>query len=122
MSPLLGFVCDQRLTRAALQVIQAGRYDNKSTAEERDEYLVSCLLVFAVQAGHSYHLIIPPQRALLDVADEEPEEDDELDEATMLNDAIARTEEERALFTQMDVDRKIGEARAWAASGNLGKM
>lgn len=24
------------------KVIQAGKYDNKSTAEERDEYLVSC--------------------------------------------------------------------------------
>jgi ATP-dependent helicase STH1/SNF2 len=62
------------------------------------------------------------QRALLDVADEEPEEDDELDEAEMLNEAIARTEEERVLFTQMDKSRKESEALAWAASGHTGKM
>lgn len=31
-------------TDSSVQVIQAGRYDNKSTAEERDEYLVRHLL------------------------------------------------------------------------------
>lgn len=58
----------------------------------------------------------------MDVADEEPEDDDELDEAEMLNEAIARTEEERTLFTLMDKTRREQEAAAWAASGNPGKM
>ncbi|ORY76015.1 SNF2 family N-terminal domain-domain-containing protein [Leucosporidium creatinivorum] len=82
------------------KVIQAGRYDNKSTAEERDEYL----------------------RALLEVDDEEVEEDDGVDEAEQLNEAIARSEEERAIFTKMDRDRRAAEEHAWAAAGNPGKM
>lgn len=58
----------------------------------------------------------------MDGGDEEPEEDDELDEAEALNEAIARSEEERALFTQMDKDRKEAEEYAWAAAGNKGKL
>ena len=58
----------------------------------------------------------------MDGGDEEPEEDDELDEAEALNEAIARSEEERTLFTQMDKDRKEAEEYAWAAAGNKGKL
>lgn len=82
------------------KIIQAGRYDNKSTAEERDAFL----------------------RALLEADDGEPEEDDDADEADMLNEAIARTEEERAIFAQMDRDRRAAEEAAWAAAGNTGKL
>ncbi|GAA5970650.1 hypothetical protein JCM21900_000285 [Sporobolomyces salmonicolor] len=82
------------------KIIQAGRYDNKSTAEERDAFL----------------------RALLEADEEAAEEDDDADEADILNEAIARTEEERALFRQMDIDRRAAEEAAWAAQGNTGKL
>ncbi|GAA5832794.1 hypothetical protein JCM11251_005767 [Rhodosporidiobolus azoricus] len=83
------------------KIIQAGRYDNKSTAEERDAFL----------------------RALLEADDGDLEnEDDDADEAEMLNEAIARTEEEREIFRQMDRDRKNAEEAAWAASGHPGKL
>ncbi|KAK4047865.1 ATP-dependent DNA helicase Snf21 [Microbotryomycetes sp. JL221] len=82
------------------KIIQAGRYDNKSTAEERDEYL----------------------RALLEADDEEVDDEDDLDEAEALNEAIARSEEERRIFTQMDRDRRAAEEAAWYRAGNLGKM
>lgn len=58
----------------------------------------------------------------MDGDDEEPEDDDELDEAEALNEAIARTEEERVIFTQMDVSRKLAEETAWAAAGHTGKV
>ncbi|GAA5856967.1 hypothetical protein JCM8547_008488 [Rhodosporidiobolus lusitaniae] len=86
------------------KIIQAGRYDNKSTAEERDAFL----------------------RALLEADDEaqleEGEGGDEADELEMLNEAIARTEEEREIFRKMDRDRKVAEEHAWAAAGNQGKL
>ncbi|KAM0755948.1 hypothetical protein T439DRAFT_320646 [Meredithblackwellia eburnea MCA 4105] len=82
------------------KVIQAGRYDNKSTAEERDEFL----------------------RALLEAGDEEDDDDDEIDDAEALNEAIARSEEERKLFSKMDKDRRAAEEAAWAAGGNPGKL
>ncbi|GAA6020667.1 hypothetical protein JCM8202_004534 [Rhodotorula sphaerocarpa] len=82
------------------KIIQAGRYDNKSTAEERDAFL----------------------RALLEADDGEPEDADDADEADMLNEAIARTEEERVIFAQMDRDRAAAEEAAWAAAGNVGKL
>ncbi|GAA5997132.1 hypothetical protein JCM5350_005626 [Sporobolomyces pararoseus] len=82
------------------KIIQAGRYDNKSTAEERDAFL----------------------RALLEADDEEKEDDDDADEADILNEAIARTEEERQIFRQMDIDRRKAEESAWFAAGNTGKF
>ncbi|GAA6031503.1 hypothetical protein JCM8097_006487 [Rhodosporidiobolus ruineniae] len=83
------------------KIIQAGRYDNKSTAEERDAFL----------------------KALLEANDDDLEqEDDDADEAEMLNEAIARTEEEREIFRAMDRDRKAAEEAAWAAAGNQGKL
>ncbi|KAM0790771.1 hypothetical protein ACM66B_004621 [Microbotryomycetes sp. NB124-2] len=82
------------------KIIQAGRYDNKSTAEERDEYL----------------------RALLEAGEDEAEDEDDVDEAEALNEAIARTEEERRIFTQMDKDRRAAEEAAWVQAGNPGKM
>lgn len=58
----------------------------------------------------------------MEAGDEEIEDDDELDEAETLNEAIARGEAERAMFTQMDKDRKANEEAAWAAAGNKGKL
>ncbi|KAI5474907.1 ATP-dependent helicase STH1/SNF2 [Pseudohyphozyma bogoriensis] len=82
------------------KVIQAGRYDNKSTAEERDEFL----------------------RALLEAGEEEVDEEDDVDDDEALNEAIARGEEERAIFSQMDKNRRAAEETAWAAAGNTGKI
>ncbi|GJN92633.1 hypothetical protein Rhopal_005668-T1 [Rhodotorula paludigena] len=83
------------------KIIQAGRYDNKSTAEERDAFL----------------------RALLEADDnDEGGDDDEGDELEALNEAIARNEDERAIFAQMDRDRRAAEEGAWAAAGNQGKL
>ncbi|ORY86891.1 SNF2 family N-terminal domain-domain-containing protein [Protomyces lactucae-debilis] len=70
------------------KVIQAGKFDNKSTAEEREAFL----------------------RSLLDSdpaadAEAEPEEEEEQDDE--LNEIIARNDDELRLFKQMDVDRDI---------------
>lgn len=82
------------------KIIQAGKYDNKSTAEEREEYL----------------------RALLEAAEEEQDDDDDGDEAEQLNEAIARNEQEQVIFAQMDRDRKAAEEYAWRQAGNKGKF
>jgi ATP-dependent helicase STH1/SNF2 len=58
----------------------------------------------------------------LEADDEEKEDDDDADEADILNEAIARTEEERKLFRQMDIDRRRAEEGAWVAAGNTGKL
>lgn len=70
------------------KVIQAGKFDNKSTAEEQEEFL----------------------KRLLDAdqGDKENEENDSLDDDE-LNDILARSEEEKILFTQMDTDRIVKE-------------
>lgn len=70
------------------KVIQAGKFDNKSTAEEQEEFL----------------------KRLLDAeqGDKENEENDSLDDDE-LNDILARSEEEKILFTQMDTDRMVKE-------------
>lgn len=70
------------------KVIQAGKFDNKSTAEEQEEFL----------------------KRLLDAeqGDVDNEENEELDDDE-LNDILARSEEEKVLFTQMDTDRMTRE-------------
>ncbi|KAJ9101167.1 hypothetical protein QFC21_003385 [Naganishia friedmannii] len=68
------------------QIIQAGKFDGHSSAEERDNFL----------------------RTLLDRENEDTEEDAEPDEDT-LNEIIARSEEEMVLFTKMDEERKQRE-------------
>lgn len=68
------------------QIIQAGKFDGHSSAEERDNFL----------------------RTLLDRENEDAEEDAEPDEET-LNEILARSEEEMAIFTKMDEERKQSE-------------
>lgn len=104
-----------------MQIIQAGRYDNKSTAEERDEYLVSPRASGACRPAYTDACSFL-QRALLEAGEDEVDEEDDVDEAEALNEAIARTEDERRLFTQMDRDRRAAEEASWYAAGNLGKM
>lgn len=70
------------------KVIQAGKFDNKSTAQEQEEFL----------------------RRLLDAeqGDRDNEENDSIDDEE-LNDILARTEEEKILFTEMDTQRILEE-------------
>ncbi|ODV87217.1 hypothetical protein CANARDRAFT_26638 [[Candida] arabinofermentans NRRL YB-2248] len=66
------------------KVIQAGKFDNKSSAEEQEAFL----------------------KRLLDAEKDKSDEaeDDELDDDD-LNDILARTEDEKILFTKMDRER-----------------
>src|SRR5271154_6630295 len=66
------------------KVIQAGKFDNKSTNEEREQLL----------------------RTLLETAEsaENIAEDEEMDD-DILNEIMARSEDELALFQQMDIER-----------------
>lgn len=68
------------------QIIQAGKFDGHSSAEERDNFL----------------------RTLLDRDNDDQEEEAEPDEDT-LNEIIARSEEEMQIFTRMDAERKSQE-------------
>lgn len=70
------------------KVIQAGKFDNKSTAEEQEEFL----------------------KRLLDAeqGDKENEESDNLDDDE-LNEILARSEDEKKLFTEMDTERLLQE-------------
>ncbi|KAK4934355.1 transcriptional regulator, partial [Elasticomyces elasticus] len=69
------------------KVIQAGKFDNKSTNEERDAFLRT--LLETAEAAE----------ALDNVDDEQEMEDDDL------NEMMARSEEELVLFRKMDADR-----------------
>ena len=68
------------------KVIQAGKFDNKSTAEEQEEFLKRLL-----EAESSR---------------DDSEENEALDEDE-LNEILARSEEEKEIFDRMDDDRKI---------------
>lgn len=70
------------------KVIQAGKFDNKSTAEEQEEFL----------------------KRLLDAeqGDTDNEENDSLDDEE-LNDILARSEAEKQLFNEMDTERLVQE-------------
>ncbi|KAA1468433.1 hypothetical protein DENSPDRAFT_833719 [Dentipellis sp. KUC8613] len=81
------------------KVIQAGRFDNKSTQEEQEEFL----------------------RSILEADQEEENEEagDMNDEE--INEIIARSEDERQVFTNMDLQRERDMAASWKAAGNRGK-
>ncbi|KIL71095.1 hypothetical protein M378DRAFT_20506 [Amanita muscaria Koide BX008] len=81
------------------KVIQAGRFDNKSTQEEQEEFL----------------------RSILEADQEEENEEagDMNDEE--LNELIARSEEESVLFRQMDITREREIMENWRNAGNRGK-
>ncbi|EGW31333.1 uncharacterized protein SPAPADRAFT_154321 [Spathaspora passalidarum NRRL Y-27907] len=66
------------------KVIQAGKFDNKSTAEEQEAFL---------------------KRLLEAEANEDNEENDSLDDEE-LNEILARSDAEKVLFNQMDEERK----------------
>jgi ATP-dependent helicase STH1/SNF2 len=81
------------------KVIQAGRFDNKSTQEEQEEFL----------------------RSILEADQEEENEEagDMNDEE--INEIIARSDDEARLFAEMDMQRERDAATSWKAAGNRGK-
>ncbi|KAK0526835.1 ATP-dependent DNA helicase Snf21 [Tilletia horrida] len=81
------------------KVIQAGKFDNQASAEDRDMLL----------------------RALLeDNGDEDEEERGDLNDDE-LNEILARKEEEKELFGRMDKEREAKEIADWKAAGKKGK-
>ncbi|KAG0146515.1 hypothetical protein CROQUDRAFT_62810 [Cronartium quercuum f. sp. fusiforme G11] len=72
------------------KVIQAGRFDHKSSAEERETFL----------------------RELLEDDDNEEEGDNELGDEE-LNEILKRSDEEFEIFTRMDKDRTLAALEAW---------
>ncbi|KAF9524663.1 SNF2-family ATP dependent chromatin remodeling factor snf21 [Crepidotus variabilis] len=81
------------------KVIQAGRFDNKSTVEEQEEFLRSIL-----EADQ----------------DEDNEEAGDMNDEE-LNELIARHESETSVFRELDVKRERDALEAWRAAGNRGK-
>lgn len=79
------------------KVIQAGMFDNKSTGQERRQFLQNIL-----KQETSTH-----------------EDDPEVPDDETVNQMIARTEEEFELFQRMDIDRRRMEARDAARKPRL---
>lgn len=82
------------------KVIQAGRFDNKSSEKEREAFL----------------------RELLEANEADDDDADELNDEE-LNEILARTDEEAEIFAQMDKERVRDELKAWKATpaGRAGK-
>lgn len=81
------------------KVIQAGRFDNKSTQEEQEEFL----------------------RSILEADQEEENEEAGDMNDDELNELIARSEQEAIIFREMDIKREREAAEAWRNSGGRGK-
>lgn len=83
------------------KVIQAGKFDNQASADERESLL----------------------RAMLE-ADNETDDDEEHGELNEeeLNEMLARTEEEVAKFQEVDRERQADDEAEWRAMGNTGPM
>ncbi|TFY69209.1 hypothetical protein EVJ58_g540 [Rhodofomes roseus] len=81
------------------KVIQAGRFDNKSTQEEQEEFL----------------------RSILEADQEEENEEagDMNDEE--INEIISRSEEEERYYRELDIQREREALEAWRAAGKRGK-
>ncbi|CAG8551196.1 9468_t:CDS:10, partial [Cetraspora pellucida] len=84
------------------KVIQAGKFDQKSTPQEREAYLRSLVEGSNVEGNDV------DERAELD--------DDEI------NEILARNEGEFALFKQIDIQRVRDEETEWRKKGNLGPV
>jgi ATP-dependent helicase STH1/SNF2 len=86
------------------KVIQAGKFDNKTSDREREELL----------------------RSLFGAEDEEVDEkqverEGEIDDND-LNEIIARNEEELEIYTKMDEERRAAEQRSFEQYGGKGQM
>ncbi|KAH7908208.1 SNF2 family N-terminal domain-containing protein [Hygrophoropsis aurantiaca] len=81
------------------KVIQAGRFDNKSTQEEQEEFL----------------------RSILEADQEEENEEAGDMNDDELNEMLARNDQEVIIFRDMDIKRERDALEAWRAAGNRGK-
>ncbi|TFK76642.1 hypothetical protein BDN72DRAFT_806622 [Pluteus cervinus] len=81
------------------KVIQAGRFDNKSTQEEQEEFL----------------------RSILEADQEEENEEAGDMNDDELNELIARSDAENVKFREMDIQREREAMEHWRAMGNRGK-
>ncbi|KAF5377272.1 hypothetical protein D9615_006425 [Tricholomella constricta] len=81
------------------KVIQAGRFDNKSTQEEQEEFL----------------------RSILEADQEEENEEAGDMNDDELNDLIARNDGEAVTFREMDIKREREATENWRNSGGRGK-
>lgn len=79
------------------KVIQGGRFDNKSSAAEREDFL----------------------RAILESNEDEEEESADLGDDE-LNEILARGDDETEMFTRMDIERTRNEELAWIRAGGTG--
>ncbi|KAJ2787761.1 ATP-dependent DNA helicase Snf21 [Coemansia interrupta] len=82
------------------KVIQAGKFDNKTSAEERERLLRALLKAEEAEV----------------VAQGEEEETANPDDE--INEMIARSEEERMIFEKMDKERQAQELAEWREAGN----
>ncbi|KAF8546993.1 hypothetical protein OG21DRAFT_1490621 [Imleria badia] len=81
------------------KVIQAGRFDNKSTVEEQEEFL----------------------RSILEADQEEENEEAGDMNDDELNEMLARNDEEGVIFRAMDLAREREALDNWRAAGNRGR-
>ncbi|OBZ79208.1 Chromatin structure-remodeling complex subunit snf21 [Grifola frondosa] len=81
------------------KVIQAGRFDNKSTQEEQEEFL----------------------RSILEADQEEENEEAGDMNDDEINEIISRSDEESALFREVDIQRERDALEAWRKANNRGK-
>ncbi|KAJ3934981.1 MAG: SNF2-family ATP dependent chromatin remodeling factor snf21 [Lentinula lateritia] len=89
------------------KVIQAGRFDNKSTQEEQEELLASiCFSLY---------------RSILEADQEEDNEEAGDMNDDELNALISRSDEEAEIFREMDIKRERDAIENWRAMGNRGK-
>ncbi|KAF0526036.1 ATP-dependent helicase STH1/SNF2 [Gigaspora margarita] len=84
------------------KVIQAGKFDQKSTPQEREAYLRSLVEGSNVEGN--------------DVDEHEELDDDEI------NVILARNDDELSLFKQIDIQRIRGEEVEWRKKGNVGPV
>ncbi|KAF6765924.1 SNF2-family ATP dependent chromatin remodeling factor snf21 [Ephemerocybe angulata] len=81
------------------KVIQAGRFDNKSTQEEQEEFL----------------------RSILEADQEEENEEAGDMNDDELNELLSRSEDEQRIFKEMDIKREREALENWRALGKKGK-
>jgi ATP-dependent helicase STH1/SNF2 len=94
------------------KVIQAGKFDNKSTAQEREAVLVS----LSVFQSNMFLIFSFLQRQLIE-GDQDDAEESSILTLDEMNEILARSEEEANLFHQIDKDiARENEQRA-AAGG-----
>ncbi|KAJ2819686.1 ATP-dependent DNA helicase Snf21 [Coemansia sp. 'formosensis'] len=84
------------------KVIQAGKFDNKTSDVEREVFLRSLLRSEEGKNSNAKD------------SDDMPNSDDEL------NDMLARTNEERVIFARMDKERAAQDLQQWRDAGHTG--